>query len=158
MKIGWEIENTVYVDAPCWVVWKLFSDVLHWPALGFGISRVSGNGEPLGPDGEFIFTLKPLGLPVNVKARVKTYRPMQLLAWQGRFWGITSQARILFAVIDPKHTRLTFHEKLNGVGLLLFSALFSMGRLAEVNQKWLNKVAQAAEEQAGALGGLQNNR
>jgi hypothetical protein len=148
VSIGWEFENTVYIEAPCWLVWQLFNDVLHWPALGFGVWRVSSQGQPLDMNGRFIFTLRPLGLPVKVKAKIVGYRPWSLLAWQGKFWGISSLTKISFTPCPGGRTRLTFREQLRGLGLILFSALFSMGRLSEINQKWLQRVSAVAEQQA----------
>jgi hypothetical protein len=148
VNIGWEFENTVYINAPCWLVWQMCNDVLRWPALGSGVCRISQQGQPLDMNGRFIFTLRPLGLPVNVKAKVTSYRPWRLLAWQGKFWGIESRSKISFTTCDDTHTRLTFREDLRGLGLLLFSALFSMRRLSAINQRWLQSVGEAAEEQA----------
>jgi uncharacterized membrane protein len=153
VKIAWEFENTVYINAPCWLVWQLFNDVLHWPLLGFGVRRVSSQGEPLDMNGRFVFTLKPLGLPVKVKARVVAYRPWQILAWEGKFWGVKSETKIKFTACDDTHTSLTFQEHLHGAGLILFSALFSMRRLSEINEKWLKSIAAAARQQAKLRGG-----
>ncbi len=144
MKVAWDLENVMVVQAPCWMVWRHMCDVLHWPAAGQRIMR------PQADEQSFGYTLKPLGLPVRVKARITAARDMQLLAWQGRFWGINSEVKVRFVVEGVNATRIIFKENLSGLGLILFSALFSMAKLSKLNQNWLGAIAQDIEQNANA--------
>ena len=140
MKIGWELENMVLIEAPCWLVWQEVCDGLHWPKIG----RLSMLREA--EDAGFGYTLNPLGLPIRVKAKVTAMRDMQLLGWQGRFWGVRSDVKVRFLVEGENSTRLVFKENLSGLGLLLFSALFSMEKLVKINQTWLQALASQIEQ------------
>ena len=150
MNIGWQLENAVLVQAPAWLVWQMLLDVLHWPSsgtVGLHVARCASPGLP----SHFSYTIKPLGLPIRVKAQLENARVMQQLSWQGRFWGITSHVRVNLAVEDMGSTRVSFQERLSGVGLLLFSSLFSMQRLVALNQKWLTALGQEMEARARQL-------
>lgn len=148
MKIGWELENTVLVQAPCWLAWQIMCDVLHWPKTGRISLRSEADARAFG------YTLKPLGLPIRVKAHITAVRDMQLLAWQGRFWGVCSDVKMRFVAEDDSQTRIVFKEKLSGLGLLLVSALFSTARLSSINQDWLAAVGREIETRARQLKGL----
>lgn len=147
MNVAWQLENAVVVQAPAWLVWQMLQDVLHWPAAGTVGLRADYDASS-GPPRHFSYTLKPLGLPIQVKARLEKARTMQYLAWQGRFWGIESQVQMRLAVEDAGRTRITFQEKLSGIGLLLFSVLFSMQSLVKLNQKWLDALCREMEARA----------
>ena len=144
MKIGYDLENVVVVKAPCWLVWQIMCDIIHWPGTSPSLH--------LGTTGPgFGYTLKPLGLPIRVKAHITAIRDMQLLAWSGRFWGVSSEVKMRFVIENARTTRIIFSEKLSGLGLLLFSALFSMSKLTEINQSWLQSLTQHIEERASQI-------
>ena len=141
MKVAWALENSILINAPLWWVWRCMCDVLHWPTL----NPVGLYGRPLGLNEKFRFTIRPLGLPINVKATVSDFRPLQVLGWQGRFCGIHSKVGISFQEQDKQKTMLKFQENLEGWGLLVFSAIFSMKRLVEINHNWLAALALQCE-------------
>lgn len=138
MKLSWDLQNAVLVDAPAWRVWQCLCDVLHWPSL----APLSLYGRPLALREKFAFTIRPLGLPIKVKATVSDFRALQVLGWQGKFLGISSQVKIRLQTQANEQTMLFFEEKLDGFGLLFFSAIFSMKRLVEINQEWLTAIAR----------------
>jgi hypothetical protein len=142
VKINWELENAILAPAPAWVVWQVLTDVLHWP--GKSINRSCLYGDEIGPKKKFAYVLSPLGLSVRVQAEVTSFKPLQQLGWQGKFWGVTSRVRINLSVENRSATRLSYVENLSGWGLILLTIIVPMKKLCQINQSWLEELALKA--------------
>jgi hypothetical protein len=143
VRINWELENAVLVQAPAWVVWQVITDVLHWPGKGINYSCLYGS--EMGAKEKFAYALSPLGLSVRVQAEVTAFKPLQQLAWQGRFWGVHSRVRMNLSIENNNTTRLSYWENLSGWGLVLFTILIPMKKLININQQWLEELAVKAQ-------------
>lgn len=117
------------VAAPPPVVWRVFSGMLGMPPEGPAPAAVS---------------LKPLGFPVRIRARITAWRPERQLAWEGGWLGI----RLLRAFsLEPEAggTRVTSREGLGGWAALAMRPWFSPRRLGRANQEWLAQLASLCE-------------
>ncbi|MBI4799068.1 MAG: hypothetical protein HY794_10105, partial [Desulfarculus sp.] len=88
--------------------------------------------------------LRPLGLPLLVRAEVIEAVEAQAVGWRGRAWGITSQQRYTFSDQGP-HTLVGFQETLRGWPLLLARPIYSPRYLSMQAQEWLKALAGQAE-------------
>jgi hypothetical protein len=148
------LEASRVVKAPRPLVWQVFSDLVGWPSWNphcHGVS-LQGGGASLEARGcDFSFTLRPLGLPIRVAARVLRSTPGELVAWEGRVWGIRSLHSYHFRDLAGKGTLVRSEELLSGLTLLPLRLLSSPKGLGEMNQRWLAALAAEAERRAGSF-------
>lgn len=142
------MEAARVVKAPRALVWRVFSDLVGWPEWNphcHGVS-LEGGGTTLDARGcDFSFTLRPLGLPVTVAARVLRSRPGELVSWEGRVWGIRSLHSYRFSDLAGQGTLVQSEEILSGFMLLPLRLAQSPQKMGEMNQKWLAALAAESE-------------
>lgn len=155
MRLTVTLEASRLVRAPRPVVWRVFSDLTAWPEWNPLCSKATieprraGQAAPLEQEGlGFSFGLRPLGWPVTVRATVRAARPGELVAWQGRCWGVTSLHTYTFTDA-PGGTLVHSHEEITGWTLLFLRAFYAPRRLSELNHQWLKALAQRSESLAG---------
>jgi len=134
------------VAAPRARVWRVFCRLVDWPAWHPRPVRLY-QAEELEPGAEFGLYLRPLGLPVSVRARVLESLPGRRVSWQGRMLGITSRHSFSFSDA-PGGTLVESREHLQGWSLLWLRPLYSTTSLGRLAQQWLEALAARAE--AGA--------
>ena len=149
MNLGLTLRASRLVHAPRPLVWQVFSDLTAWPAWNSLCRREAPRGA-LEKGAHLELWLKPLGLPIMVRAEVVEAIPGQAVGWRGRAWGITSEQRYTFGDQGP-HTLVGFDESLSGWALLLARPLYSPRRLSQQAQAWLQALAHQAE--AASRGG-----
>jgi ligand-binding SRPBCC domain-containing protein len=131
------------VAAPRPRVWRVFSRMVDWPSWHPRPVRLH-RGQELEPGAEFSLYLRPLGLPLSVRARVIESLPERRVAWQGRMLGITS--RHSFSFWDARGgTLVESRERLRGWNLMWLRPLYSTTRLGRLGQQWLAALAARAE-------------
>jgi hypothetical protein len=125
-------------------VWQAFCRLTAWPAVHASIhpslERPRIDGTRKGLD----LRLKPLNLPMLVKARVTESLPARRAAWQARWLGISSRHRFAFKGVAGG-TMVESQETLSGWTLLLIRPIYSPRRLSQLSQKWLKDLAAEAE-------------
>ncbi len=131
------------VAAPRPVVWEVFCRMVDWPGWHPRPVRIY-RGRYLEPGAEFGLYLRPLGLPLSVRARVLENLPGRRVSWQGRMLGITS--RHTFSFLDARGgTLVESVERLQGWSLFWLRPLYSTTRLGRLGQQWLEALAARAE-------------
>jgi len=108
------IEHAVFTNAPCDLVWKLFSDWKHWPAFSdiYG-SPIEWKGSPWVPGSRMHFEIV---YPVRAKLdRVITIcTPPRCVAWINHVHGYTMEQWVLFDPYSGGGTRITTWIELTG--------------------------------------------
>jgi hypothetical protein len=124
-------------------VWQVFSDLTAWPVWNPQCPGQAPQGD-LRAGTRLDLWLKPLGLPLMVRAEVVESSPGQAVGWRGRAWGITTHQRYTFRD-KGRHTLVGFRETLSGWPLLLARPWYSPRSLSLQAQEWLQALATRAE-------------
>ncbi|MBI5523918.1 MAG: SRPBCC family protein [Desulfarculus sp.] len=143
MNLRLTLEAARLVRAPRPLVWRVFSDLTAWPAWNPHCRQAPAGG--LEPGARLDLWLRPLGLPLMVRAQVTEAVAAQAVGWRGRAWGISSQQRYTFSDQGP-HTLVGFTEVLSGWPLLLARPVYSPRYLSMQAQEWLKALAGEAEK------------
>ncbi len=131
------------VAAPRPRVWRIFCHMVDWPRWHPWPVSLDRGGS-LEPGDCFGLYLRPLGLPLAVRARVLENLPGRRVSWQGRMLGITS--RHTFSFSDGQGgTLVQSRERLQGWNLFWLRPLYSTTRLGRLGQQWLEALAARAE-------------
>jgi hypothetical protein len=147
------LEAARLVRAPRQLVWRVFSDLTAWPDWN-PLSRGQAPGQSLEPGARLDLWLRPLGLPLLVRAQVLEAIPAQAVGWRGGAWGITSEQHYTFEDHGPQ-TLVGFQESLSGWPLLLARPFYSPRDLSQQAQAWLKALARQAEARC-CPGGAEN--
>lgn len=139
MSLTLTLEASRLVRAPRQRVWQVFSDLTAWPQWN---PQCPGSAprEGLSRGARLDLWLKPLGLPVMVRAEVVEAEEGQAVAWRGRAWGITTHHRYTFSD-KGRDTLVVFRESLSGWPLLLARPFYSPRGLSLQAQAWLQALA-----------------
>jgi hypothetical protein len=146
VKLNLTLEASRLVRAPRATVWQVFSDLTAWPAWNPQSPRQAPGGQ-LRAGARLDLWLRPLGLPLMVRAQVVEANPGQAVGWRGRAWGITTDQRYTFSD-QGRHTLVGFRETLSGWTLLLARPWYSPRDLSGQAQQWLQALAARAESRA----------
>lgn len=150
MKLNLTLEASRLVRAPRDRVWQVFSDLTAWPSWNPQCPGQAPRAS-LHAGARLDLWLRPLGLPLSVRAEVVEADPARAVSWRGRAWGITTQQRYTFRD-QGRHTLVGFSESLGGWPLLLARPWYSPRTLSLQAQAWLQALASQSESGVPAEG------
>lgn len=147
MKITQTMDVARTVAAPRAEVWEVFCRVEDWAGWN-PLMHTSGmeRGQGLEPGNRLAFgiRLRPLGLPVTVRAEVVAVEPERRVVWTGSLLGVHSVHAFEFSDVT-QGCLVTSREQLGGWALLPARLLYSPARITELTARWLAALAREAE-------------
>ncbi len=139
------IEESIKINAPLPVVWRVFSAMEDWqnwnPVCG-NCCIIRGNG--MAADTCFTFSMRPYYLPIKVMPTITKCEPGKEVVWEGRRFGVYAVHRFIFE--EQKDTvRLTSSETFSGPLLWLSKLIFIPGRLHRLTRQLMTAIKNHAE-------------
>lgn len=139
------IEESVMINAPLPVVWRVFSEMEAWG----GWNTVCENccivsGDSMAQDTCFTFSMRPYYLPIKVQPTITKCDPGKEVIWQGNRFGVYAVHSFIF---DEKENGvlLTSSESFRGPLLWLSKLIFIPKRLHRLTQQLMTAIKTQAE-------------
>ena len=139
------IEESVEINAPLPVVWRVFSameDWQSWNTVCENCCIVTGNG--MAQDTCFTFQMRPYYLPIKVTPTITKCEPGKEVIWEGSRFGVKAVHRFIFE--EKENTvRLTSSEAFRGPLLWLSKLIFIPKRLHRLTRQLMASIKDQAE-------------
>ena len=139
------IEETVEINAPLPVVWRVFStmeDWQNWNTVCENCCIVRGNG--MAQDTCFTFQMRPYYLPIKVMPTITKCEPAKEVIWEGSRFGVRAVHKFIFE--DKEDTvLLTSSETFRGPLLWLGKLIFIPRRLHRLTRQLMASIKNQAE-------------
>lgn len=134
------------VNAPRQVVWQVFSDFVGWPLWNPSTRLTALEGGPGGAavGARLRLVVRPLGLPLTVRARVVQVHPGRRLSIVVHWMGITGWQTFSFSDMG-QGTLVEAREMLSGWLLAPLYLLRAPRRVGGMVSGWLEALAVEAE-------------
>jgi uncharacterized protein YndB with AHSA1/START domain len=129
------LEGTIH--APVEKVWLLLTDVTNWPKWQPDISVTKMAG-PLEDGTAFSWTTGG----TRIESRVALVQPYERFAWTGRAHWVKAIHVWKLQRVSDDQTLVRTEESMDGFLLTIF---YSSKKLAETDQRWLDRLKLAAE-------------
>jgi uncharacterized protein YndB with AHSA1/START domain len=130
-------DASIVIDAPLPRVWKLISDIDHWPAWQPAITRAVLHG-PLTTETRFDWK----GGGISVESRLMQVKPLKAISWTGRAMGLKAIHVWTLAAQPGGRVLVRTRESMDGFPIAL---LYPSARMQENDAQWLARLKQAAE-------------
>jgi hypothetical protein len=143
------IEESVEIQAPLPVVWRIFSTMEDWKSWNTVCENcciISGDGMAL--DTCFTFQMRPYYLPIKVMPTITKCEPGKEVIWEGRRLGIHAVHRFFFEEKE-KSVKLTSSEVFSGPLLWLSKLIFIPKRLHRLTRQLMGSIKNQAEACGG---------
>lgn len=139
------IEESVEINAPLPVVWRVFSTMEDWQSW----NTVCENcciitGDSMAENTCFTFQMRPYYLPIKVMPTITKCEPGKEVIWEGHRFGVHAVHRFIFE--EKENTvRLTSSEAFRGPLLWLSKLIFIPKRLHRLTQQLMASIKNQAE-------------
>lgn len=139
------IEESVEINAPLAVVWRVFSSMEDWESW----NPVCENcciisGDSMAKDTCFTFSMRPYYLPIKVMPTITKCEPGKEVIWEGRRFGIRAVHRFIFEE-SKASVRLISSETFSGPLLWLSKLIFIPKRLHRLTEQLMASIKKQAE-------------
>jgi hypothetical protein len=139
------IEETVEINAPLPVVWRVFSTMENWQSWNTVCENcciVSGEG--MAQDTCFTFQMRPYYLPIKVMPTITKCEPGKEVIWEGSRFGVRAVHSFTFEEREDV-VLLTSSESFRGPLLWLSKLIFIPKRLHRLTQELMASIKDQAE-------------
>lgn len=139
------IEESVEINAPLPVVWRIFStmeDWKSWNPVCENCCIISGDG--MAEDTCFSFSMRPYYLPIKVLPTITKCDPGKEVVWKGSRFGVQAVHCFIFEE-QENGVRLTSSETFRGPLLWLGKLIFIPTRLHRLTRKLMASIKKHAE-------------
>jgi hypothetical protein len=143
------IEESVEIQAPLPVVWRVFSTMEDWQSWNTVCENcciISGDG--MAQDTCFTFQMRPYYLPIKVMPTITKCEPGKEVVWEGRRLGVHAVHRFFFEEKE-KFVKLTSSEVFSGPLLWLSKLIFIPKRLHRLTRQLMSSIKNQAETCGG---------
>jgi hypothetical protein len=139
------IEETVKINAPLPVVWRVFSTMEDWQSWNTVCENcciVSGDG--MAAETCFTFQMRPYYLPIKVMPTITKCEPGKEVIWEGSRFGVRAVHSFTFEEREDV-VLLTSSESFRGPLLWLSKLIFIPKRLHRLTQQLMASIKNQAE-------------
>jgi hypothetical protein len=137
------------VAAPRERVWLTFTGMITGPTTLPGRFHAPA-GLPDQPGEPFDLMLRWGVAPLRGRAVIAAWRPVELVAWRGRVWGLSFTQALIFNT-QGTHCLLESHQTIHGWSIPPAQFLMPPRQSARLAADWLRELAYKAEAQAGEI-------
>ena len=139
------IEESVMINAPLPVVWRVFSEMEEWGSWNTVCENcciVSGDSMALNTC--FTFSMRPYYLPIKVQPTITKCEPGKEVIWEGNRFGVYAVHSFIFEE-NENGVKLTSSESFRGPLLWMSKLIFIPKRLHRLTQQLMQSIKTQAE-------------
>jgi len=142
------IEESVLIDAPREVAWRMFTDLTCWADWNSVLTGVgTATDASLAGGAGFSCRLQPFGFAIPFAVRIELVEAPSRLIWVAEHWGVRGRHWFLFADHNGG-TRCDSVEDLTGPTVALSGPFFPTWRFRGLTRRFLQDLKSGAERRA----------
>ena len=139
------IEESVEINAPLPVVWRIFSQMEDWGSWNTVCENCCIiSGDSMAENTCFTFNMRPYYLPIKVTPIITKCDPGKEVIWEGSRFGVHAVHRFIFEEKENA-VRLTSSEAFRGPLLWLSELILIPNRLHRLTQQLMTAIKNQAE-------------
>ncbi len=131
--------SEIIIHAPLEKVWRLLTDINHWPQWQSNVSAARIDG-PLQPGTNFAWTTGG----AQIRSRIALAQPFTQLAWTGTVYRAKAIHVWRLQSLPDGTTLVKTNESMDGFMLKVF---YSSNELSKSQKVWLDALKRKAEQQ-----------